>query len=182
MWDQHQHLAFNLQSNERTEGFEISCKNQILLVSTLIFSSIPTENCLKCIYGSPCGICVWILTYLFVSICCLYIFNGYYCVELAPIILVAIWIAILFIVHCMTKKFRTGNITFRELEEFNYPVRSYHYLRCYSGFYYRQIQIARSFRRLNLARSTIPRIPSISRITPTLQRQISLPSYENESA
>ena len=109
----------------------------------------------------------------------MYIFNGYHLVEFAPIILVPIWIAILFIVHCMTKNFRTGSITFRELEEFNYPVRSYHYLRCYSGFYYRQIQIARSFRRLNLARSTIPRIPSISRITPTLQRQISLPSYEN---
>ena len=98
-------------------------------------------------------------------------------------ILVPIWIAILFIVHCMTKNFRTGSITFRELEEFNYPVRSYHYLRCYSGFYYRQNQIARSFSRLNLARSTprpsIPRIPTISRPTPTLQRQISLPSYEN---
>ena len=94
----------------------------------------------------------------------MFIFNGYYR-GLAPIILVPIWIAILFIVHCMTKNFRTGSITFRELEDFNYPVRSYQYLR--------------SFRRLNLARSSIPRIPTISRPTHTLQRQISLPSYEN---
>ena len=108
----------------------------------------------------------------------MYIFNGYYHVELAPIILVPIWIAIIFIVHCLTKNFRTGSITFRELEEFNHPIRSYHYLRCYSGFYYRQIQIARSFRRTNSARSTA-RIPTISRPTLTLQRQISLPSYEN---
>ena len=97
----------------------------------------------------------------------MYIFNGYYHVELAPIILVPIWIVIPFIVHCMTKNFRTGNITFRELEELDY----------------RQIQIARTLRRMNLARSTprpsILRIPTISGPTPTLQRQISLPSYEN---
>ena len=105
----------------------------------------PTENCLTCIYGSPCSICVWILTYLFVSIFCMFFFNGYYR-GLAPIILVPIWIAILFIVHCMTKNCRTGRITFGELEEFHYPVRSDH-----------QIQIARSLRRTNLARST-PRL------------------------
>ena len=77
----------------------------------------------------------------------MYIFNGYYHVELAPIILVPIWIVIPFIVHCMTKDFRTGNITFRELEELDY----------------RQIQIARTLRRMNLARST-PR-PSILKNT-----------------
>ena len=135
------------------------------------FAYFPTEKCLKCIYGSPCGICVWILTYLFVSICCMFIFNGYYR-GLAPIILLPIWIAILFILHCMTKNFRNGSINFRELEEFHYPVGSYD-----------QIQMARSLRRINLARFTprpsIPRIPTISRPTPTLQRQISLPSYEN---
>ena len=77
-----------------------------------------------------------------------------------------------FIVHCMTKIFRNRSINFRELEEFHYPIGSYH-----------QIQMARSLRRINLARFTprpsIPRIPTITRPTPTLQRQISLPSYEN---
>ena len=101
----------------------------------------------------------------------MFIFNGYYR-GLAPIILFPIWIAILFIVHCMTKSFRNGSINFRELEEFHYPIGSYH-----------QIQMARSLRRINLARFTprpsIPRIPTITRPTPTLQRQISLPSYEN---